>query len=75
MIKLESFVKELSVTPQNIYEDTSEALYQIDSIIKKSESLIKELMNLNLNQITKEEKKQLEKNLKTLSELLRDKLS
>ena len=72
--KLESFVKELSVTPQIIYEDTSEALYQIDSIIKKSESLIKELMNLNLNQITKNERAQLENNLKILSDLLRNKL-
>ncbi len=72
--KLESFVKDLSVTPQVIYEDTSEALYQIDSIIKKSESLIKELMNLNLMQITKNERAQLENNLKTLSDLLRNKL-
>ena len=72
--KLESFVKELTVTPQIVFEDTSETAYQIDSIIKKSESLIKELMNLNLNQVTKEEKAQLENNLKILSDLLKNKL-
>jgi ParB/RepB/Spo0J family partition protein len=72
--KLESFINELSITPQIIYEDTSETLYQIDSIIKKSDTLIKELMNLNLNQITKEEKTQLKTNLKILSDLLRNKL-
>jgi hypothetical protein len=72
--KLESFINELSITPQIIYEDTSETLYQIDSIIKKSDTLIKELMNLNLNQITKEEKTQLKTNLKNLSDLLRNKL-
>jgi len=34
--KLESFIKDLEVTPQKIYEETSEALYQVDSIIKKN---------------------------------------
>lgn len=73
--KLELFVKELSITPQVIYEETSEALYQVSSIIKKSEVLIKELMNLNLNQITRSEKAQLERNLEILYDLLKNKLS
>ena len=72
--KLESFIKDLEVTPQNIYEDTSEAVYQVDSIIKKTETLIREVQNLNLNQITREEKSAIEANLKKLTNLLKGKL-
>lgn len=72
--KLESFIRDLEVTPQNIYEDTSEAVYQVDSIIKKTETLIKEVQNLNLNQITREEKNAIEDNLKKLTNLLKGKL-
>ncbi|MCK9404555.1 MAG: ParB/RepB/Spo0J family partition protein [Chitinophagaceae bacterium] len=72
--KLESFIRDLEVTPQSIYEDTSEAIYQVDSIIKKTETLIREVQNLNLNQITKEEKSAIESNLKKLTTLLKSKL-
>ncbi|NWF90543.1 MAG: ParB N-terminal domain-containing protein [Ignavibacteriaceae bacterium] len=72
--KLESFVKDLAVTPQQIFEQTSEAIYQVDSILKKTDLLIKELQNLNLNQITREEKSRLEDNLKRLTDLLNEKL-
>jgi ParB family chromosome partitioning protein len=72
--KLESFIKKLEVTPQNIFEDTSETVYQVDSILKKTETLIKEVQNLNLNQITKEEKNRIEINLEKLTHLLRSKL-
>jgi len=72
--KLESFIKDLEVTPQKIYEETSEALYQVDSIIKKTESLIKEIQNLNLNQITREEKKAIKSNLATLIGIIKSKL-
>lgn len=72
--KLESFIKELEVTPQSIYEDTSETLYQVDSIIKKTELLIKEVQNLNLNQVTREERTKIEKYVSTLTQLLKTKL-
>ena len=72
--KLESFVKELEVTPQSIFEDTSETIYQVDSILKKTNSLIVEIQNLNLNQVTKEEKLSLENYLKKLTNLLINKL-
>jgi ParB/RepB/Spo0J family partition protein len=72
--KLESFIKDLEYTPLNIFEQTSESIYQVDSIIKKTDTLIKELQNLNLNKITEEEKGHLENNLKRLTALLRDKL-
>ncbi len=72
--KLVSFIKDLEVTPQNIFEETSETIYQIDSILKKTDTLIKEVQNLNLNQITRHEKGRLERNLKKLTDLLRTKL-
>ena len=72
--KLESFIRDLEVTPQSIFEDTSETIYQVDSIIKKTELLIKEVQNLNLNQVTREEKIKIEKYVSTLTQLLKTKL-
>ena len=72
--QLEAFVKNLEITPQYIFEQTSEAIYQIESILKKTDSLIKEIQNLNINQITKKEKEKLEENLDQLTELLKNKL-
>jgi ParB family transcriptional regulator, chromosome partitioning protein len=72
--KLESFVKELEVTPISIFEETSETVYQVDSILKKTDMLIKEVQNLNLNQITKEEREKIGSNLKKLTELLKSKM-
>jgi len=72
--KLESFIRDLEYTPQHIFEQTSETIYQVDSILKKTDSLIKEVQNLNLDQVTKEEKIRLEENLKRLTDLLTNKL-
>jgi ParB family transcriptional regulator, chromosome partitioning protein len=72
--KLESFIKDLEVTPQNIFEETSETIYQLDSILKKTDALIKEVQNINLNQITRDERDRLENNLKKLTDLLKTKL-
>ncbi len=72
--KLESFVREIEITPQSIFEDTSVTIYQIESIIKKTEVLIKEVQNLNLNQVTKDEKNQIEKYVAALTQLLKSKL-
>ncbi len=72
--KLESFITDLEVTPQSIFEDTAETIYQVESIIKKAELLIKEIQNLNLNQLTKDEKTKIEKYVSTLTQLLKNKL-
>ncbi len=72
--KLESFINDLTITPQIIFEETSETIYQIDSILKKTEALIKEVQNLNLNQLTKDEKSRLSNNLNKLTNLLKTKL-
>lgn len=72
--KLESFIKDLEVTPQNIFEETSETVYQVDSILKKAETLIREVQNLNLNQITRDEKIKIEDYLDKLTQLLKSKL-
>lgn len=73
--KLEEFIKELNVTPNSIFEETSETIYQVDSILKKTEVLIKEIQNLNLNQVTKEEKKQIKEYIEKLSLILNHKLN
>jgi len=72
--KLKSFINELKITPQKIFEETSETIYQVDSIVKKAESLIKEIQNLNLNKITIEEQERIESNIEKLTILLKDKL-
>jgi ParB/RepB/Spo0J family partition protein len=73
--KLEAFINELNVTPNSIFEETSETIYQVDSILKKTEVLIKEVQNLNLNQVTKEEKKQIKEYIEKLSLILNHKLN
>ena len=73
--KLEAFINELSVTPNSIFEDTSETVYQVDSILKKTEILIKEVQNLNLNQVTKEERRQIKEYVQKLSLILNNKLN
>lgn len=73
--KLESFINELSVTPTSIFEETSETVYQVDSILKKTEVLIKEVQNLNLNQVTKDERIQIKDFIKKLSLILNNKLN
>lgn len=73
--KLEEFIKELNVTPNSIFEETSETIYQVDSILRKTEVLIKEVQNLNLNQVTKEEKKQIKEYIEKLSLILNHKLN
>jgi len=72
--KLETFIRDIDVTPQSIFEDTSETIYQVESIIKKTELLIKEIQNLNLNQVTKDEKTKIEKYVGVLTQLLKTKL-
>lgn len=73
--KLESFINELNVTPTSIFEDTSETVYQVDSILKKTGILIKEVQNLNLNQVTKDERTQIKDYIEKLSLILSNKLN
>jgi ParB/RepB/Spo0J family partition protein len=73
--KLESFINDLNVTPTSIFEETSETVYQVDSILKKTEVLIKELQNLNLNQVTIDERVQISGFIEKLSLILSNKLS
>jgi ParB family transcriptional regulator, chromosome partitioning protein len=72
--KLKAFVTKVEVTPQSIYEQTSQAVFLVNSILKKLGSLTEDLQNLNLNQVTEDEKNQIKSGLKRLTELLRTKL-
>lgn len=73
--KLESFINEINITPTSIFEETSETIYQVDSILKKAETLIKEVQNLNLFQVTKEERIQIKDYIEKLSSILSNKLN
>ena len=72
--KLENFIQELETTPQTVFEQTSQNAYIVNDILKKTDQIIEELQNLDIRQITRNEKKQLQQNLKSISTLLRDKL-
>lgn len=72
--KLEQFINDIQTTPSSIYEETSLTVYQIDSILKKTDILIKEVQNLNLNQVTKEERIRIQENLVQLTSILNYKL-
>jgi ParB/RepB/Spo0J family partition protein len=72
--KLENFVQDLETTPQNIFEQTSQNAYIVIDILKKTDQIIEELQNLNIRQITRAERIQMQRNLKRISTLLREKL-
>lgn len=72
--KLDAFVKELAVTPRDIFESTAQSQYQVEDILKRADGLISEIQNLNLNQVTSLEKARIKARLETLSGLLRTKL-
>lgn len=71
--KLKRFVEDDEVTPQDIYEETAESLYQVDSIIKKADALIKDVQNLNLNLITEVERQRIEARLLRIANILKTK--
>lgn len=72
--KLEKFVNNVDYAPRDIFDETSAVIYQVQSILKKTEAVIKEIENLNIEQITNEEKKILKVNLEKLIMTLKNKL-
>jgi ParB family transcriptional regulator, chromosome partitioning protein len=72
--KLESFVNELEVTPQNIFEETAEMLFQVESIIKSADKLIKDVQNLDLRELTILEKTNIVLRLERLADVINHKL-
>jgi len=69
--KIIGFITKLEVTPEKIYKSTSESIYQVESIIKASADLIEELNDLNLSNISQDEKAQISQSLKNLIELFK----
>jgi ParB/RepB/Spo0J family partition protein len=64
------FITNINTTPESIYKKTAEAYYQIDSVNKSVESLIIELNDLNLANITHPDKSQVTTKLKNLIKLI-----
>jgi ParB/RepB/Spo0J family partition protein len=54
--KIIDFIKRVEVTPESIYKSTSEAIYQVESILKTTNHLVNELNDLNISSISREEK-------------------
>lgn len=72
--KLERFIKNVEITPQDIFEETAETQYQVESILKKADGLITDIQNLNLNQITSLEKQRIVLRLERLARVIKDKI-
>ena len=64
------FINNINTTPESIYKKTAEAFYQIDSVNKSVISLIDELNDLNLANITHFDKDEVTKKLKKLIRLI-----
>jgi len=71
--KFEAFVENLEMTPHEIFESTAESQYHVDAILKKADSLIDEIQNLNLKQVTDLETKRINARLNTLNGLRKSK--
>lgn len=71
--KLSRFVDDVNVTPQQIYEETAESLFLVESILKRADSLINDLQNLNLNEIMEVERERIAARLAKVGRLLEEK--
>jgi len=73
--KIISFIENIEITPEKIYLDTAEIIYQLKSIIEDSEKLYDGVKNVNLKKLTNEEKEELIKKLRELVKLIEAKLN
>lgn len=69
--KIVSFITQIDVTPERIYKSTSEAFYQVETIIKSTNKLYEELNDLNVKKIGLEEKNEIRTNLNRLINLFK----
>ena len=72
--KLTEFVLKREITPMNIYEATSELVYQIKKIIKISDELYYELSNIDLRRLADSEKNDLRGQLEKIVKIINAKL-
>lgn len=72
--KIIDFVDKKEVTPLNIYEATSQTVYQVKEIIKYSSKLHDDISNLNLNKLKQDELKQIRRELSRLLSLINQKI-
>jgi ParB family chromosome partitioning protein len=72
--KLIDFVKNVNITPENIYADTSEIIYLLKGILDKTKYLYDELQNLDLRKLTNVEKETLGQQLGKLLGIIKEKI-
>lgn len=71
--KLIQFIKILEISPEKIYLDTSEIIFQIKQIISKAHLLFDEIQNLDIRKLRADEKLELTTQLSDLTGLIKQK--
>lgn len=71
--KLIQFIKVLEISPEKIYLDTSETIFQIKQILSKTNLLFDEIQNLDIRKLKSDEKEELTASLSELTSLIKQK--
>jgi len=72
--KLVEFIENDNLNPKKVYSDTSEAIYLLKEILKKTDTLSNEILDLDLRRITEEEKDTLRQKVSDLIQIIEQKL-
>jgi len=72
--KLIEFIRDVDISPEKVYEATSEIIYQLKAILEKSQFLFEELQNLDLRKLTEAERTTLAERLNKLHTVIREKI-
>jgi ParB/RepB/Spo0J family partition protein len=71
--KIIDFIRNIDITPEKVYADTSEMIYQLKAILDKSQFLLDELQNLDLRKLTENERLSLAERLGRLLNIIKEK--
>lgn len=68
-----SFVNQLEVTPQQIFERTSETIYKSDLIVRKILSLVGDIYDLEFDKLSVQDRERIKESFETLTRLINHK--
>lgn len=68
-----SFVNQLEVTPQQIFERTSETIYKSDLIVRKILSLVGDINDLEFDKLSVQDRERIKESSETLTRLIKHK--
>ena len=72
--KIADFIKNVDVSPNDVFKATSEVVYQFKAIIKNSKTLYEEIANIDTTKMSHDEMRQLKKELDKLVGLVNEKI-